>query len=325
MCRRSKKRLPLLGLLLILPSHLTGCGIDTEGMLIERDTAQSDGDGADGDGSVDGDADDHRPDGDVPHDPPADEGGFPDVPDAETEGPATCAETPASYCDDGLECTDDSCRDDVAGPTCGHAVRSGFCKIDGACVTAWSINLDNECQTCDPSVNDAWMPVEDRTQCYWGGGLCCSGRCIPGADCCSDADCAGCTGTAEPCDTFDDEGDCGEQAGCEWISSGTCDGGYRCDTWNDDSATCNFCHCLHDGHDCNPHSQVHDCSTHYRSFTDCTGYGTCGCTWVSTGGSCGGDPLDCWTLDSTRCDSQSGCSWEESGTCNVATFICEDS
>jgi len=322
MHRGSKGEHLLLLVALFLASLPAGCGIDTEGMLVERDGTAADSEGTDGDGSVDIDVDDHRPDGDVPHDPPADEGG---LPDAETEGPVTCAETPASYCDDGRDCTNDACRDEADGPHCDHVTLEGFCLIDGTCRAAWFINLDNECQICDPSVNNAWTPVADRTQCYWGGGICCSGWCIPGANCCSSADCAGCTGTADLCEAFIDEGDCGEQAGCEWTSSGTCDGGLRCDTWHFDSATCNFCHCVHDGSDCDPHAQVHDCSTHTRSYTDCTGYSACGCTWVETGTSCGGVPLDCWTFDSSTCDGQSGCSWEEEGICNATTFICEDS
>jgi hypothetical protein len=303
-----------------LPALCAGCGLDTEGMLIETDTTVSDDDGTDGDGSMDVDVDDNRPDGDVPHDLPRDDGMPPDVPDVEADGPLTCASAPA-YCEDWLDCTTDVCTDDAAGPRCSHVTLPGFCLIDGTCFTAWFINLDNECQICDPSVNNAWTPVADRTQCYWGGGICCSGWCIPNANCFSDDDCEGCTGTAALCESIMSEDSCWAQSGCTWTTSGHCSGGSACSTWSSNAATCNSCGCYHDGGDCDPDDQVHDCSGY--SSADCASHRMCGCSWVDTGGLCSGTPLNCWELDSSACGSQSGCSWGESGICNPTTFICE--
>ena len=312
----------LFWVVIFLAGPWTGCGLDTEGMLIEVDTMVSDDDAADGDGSVDVNVDDHRPDGDVPHDPPADEGGPPEVPDAETEGPATCASAGTSYCDDGLECTEDSCRDEADRPACDHAILSDFCLVDGACRAAWFINLDNECMICDPAVNNAWSPVADRTPCYWGGGLCCSGWCMPGANCCSSADCVGCGGTALPCEDFYDEAGCAAQWGCGWApSSGYCQGGSRCDAFGS-SSTCATCGCGWDYSHCDPDEQVYPCSS-LTSSGDCAAARICGCSWVETGGGCSGTPTACGVLDVSSCEYQSGCSWGESGTCNPTTFICE--
>jgi hypothetical protein len=64
--------------------------------------------------------------------------------------------------DDGVSCTDDSCS---AG-TCIHALKTGFCLIDGACHTDAAVNPAAECAQCNAAASpSAWTDKQDGTPC----------------------------------------------------------------------------------------------------------------------------------------------------------------
>ncbi|MBM4352951.1 MAG: hypothetical protein FJ109_04030 [Deltaproteobacteria bacterium] len=105
-------------------------------------------------------------------------------------------------CDDELECTNDSC----AAGTCAYALQPYFCSIAGACVPSGTVNPDNACAACLPSVGQSgFSPVEDGTSCG-ASAVCHEGECCdPVANCagkeCGDDGCGGkcgeCVGIAE--------------------------------------------------------------------------------------------------------------------------------
>jgi len=53
----------------------------------------------------------------------------------------------ATECDDGVDCTDDTCS---AG-ACSNKIKAGYCLIGGVCFAASTANSDNTCQSCDPT------------------------------------------------------------------------------------------------------------------------------------------------------------------------------
>lgn len=116
-------------------------------------------------------------------------------------------------CDDGLDCTVDSCAEAIA--ECVN-VLDGGCLIDGTCVAEDTIDEDNLCQICDSDVaTSEFSPLADGTLCsdpscmdrtITPGATCMSAICVvadpmpcPGGLACQDENvCAGgCTMDAE--------------------------------------------------------------------------------------------------------------------------------
>ncbi|MFT7621734.1 MAG: hypothetical protein ACI9WU_000899, partial [Myxococcota bacterium] len=77
-------------------------------------------------------------------------------------GPDACGGS-CGVCDDGLECTDDWCKNVDSGE-CAAAPSDGWCVIDNACVAAGTSHPDNVCLTCDPDqASDAWSAAPSDT------------------------------------------------------------------------------------------------------------------------------------------------------------------
>ncbi|NUN12113.1 MAG: right-handed parallel beta-helix repeat-containing protein [Myxococcales bacterium] len=78
-----------------------------------------------------------------------------------------CSPGPTLDCDDGADCTIDICSSaDSEEATCSHTVTSGFCLIDGVCVTGQSDNPEDPCQRCKPALTKtAWSAGPDGTPC----------------------------------------------------------------------------------------------------------------------------------------------------------------
>jgi hypothetical protein len=166
-------------------------------------------------------------------------------------------------CVDGDPCTEDFC--DSGTGSCGHSIA-----FDGA-------------------------PCPD--------GICCTGECRVGADCCTDAQClGGCRGTARSCTELP-AGSCSEQGGCTGTGESYCDGrGSPC--YDVDLSSCEACGCsILVG-------TMLSCIG--LSRPDCTRFDLelcedCGCTWHA---GCEGVHEDCNTsVDQVTCDSQLDCYW----------------
>lgn len=91
-------------------------------------------------------------------------------------------------CDDGLNCTVDSC---INGQ-CNHQVSAGFCAIGGLCLASGELNPSSACQRCEPVTNQtAWFNLPNGSACEDGsscttGDSCQQGACVPGASPCPD-------------------------------------------------------------------------------------------------------------------------------------------
>lgn len=78
-------------------------------------------------------------------------------------------------CDDGLECTADSCDDGF----CSNVARAGSCAIDGACWLPAAVNPANACEVCEPA-GDATRWTADDTRTPSDGVGCTNDRCEGG-------------------------------------------------------------------------------------------------------------------------------------------------
>ena len=83
----------------------------------------------------------------------------------------------SSCSDDGLSCTTDSCQAGV----CSHKLKSGYCKLNGACYYQNEINPQNACQYCKPAVATAWSHRPDGAKCTEDGLSCTDDVCKAGA------------------------------------------------------------------------------------------------------------------------------------------------
>lgn len=205
-------------------------------------------------------------------------------------------------CDDGLDCTSDSCRQ--ADGTCDNQVNAGFCLIGSGCVTEGTLDPQNPCRECLPAVNSRdWS---DNTR-----------SCDDGLFCTVSDTCSGGT--------------------CQGVTGGLCDDGFDCtdDQCDEQAQACHhntragFClianACFADG-SVNPGNPCQLCSS-AASQSDwspndgaacddgniCTDNDTC------SGGTCSGSPLpNCCNTDS-QCDDNRDCT---SDTCEVASGTC---
>lgn len=90
-------------------------------------------------------------------------------------------------CDDGLDCTTDSC---AGQGLCRHEPHSGMCvvlvpgDIAASCVTEGTVKSDNPCRVCNPSVDSGrWSPRN--------GGTCDDGDSCTQDDTCREGVCRG--------------------------------------------------------------------------------------------------------------------------------------
>jgi hypothetical protein len=104
-------------------------------------------------------------------------------------GAGTCVST-ARDCNDNLSCTTDRC--DETNQRC-ESTATNSCVIDGKCVSAGAINLDNDCQACIPGTSrTGWTTKDPGSSCT--GGL----YCLTGRTCNNVGTCSG--GTLRSCD-----------------------------------------------------------------------------------------------------------------------------
>jgi hypothetical protein len=98
-------------------------------------------------------------------------------------------------CDDGIECTTDTCNEDTN--QCDNDLDPGFCLIGDICYDAGAINPDNDCEECDPALStSAWSPRPLGTECDDGDPCTGTGRPGIGYDECDGA--GTCVGILDP-------------------------------------------------------------------------------------------------------------------------------
>ena len=127
-----------------------------------------------------------------------------------------CTTGAARDCDDGLDCTTDSC--DEVGDVCVNDLDPGYCLIAGACYANGVHNPANDCQECDSNADPyTWTTLENGTLC--NDGLYCSENesCTDGVcgggdalDCSDSLDCTSdsCNEVADQCDNIQDAETC---------------------------------------------------------------------------------------------------------------------
>ncbi len=104
-------------------------------------------------------------------------------------------------CDDGHDCTADSC-DGLGG--CDNVVQAGTCLIEGQCRTDGESNA--ACKVCDPDESQVnWSVAPDGAACEDGDGCTVGDECQDGVCQSGDNECGQCTGLAagSPCDDGD--------------------------------------------------------------------------------------------------------------------------
>jgi hypothetical protein len=133
------------------------------------------------------------------------------------DGAGGCANPSGNICDDHLDCTADDCTMlDSSTYECRNPLTSGFCLIADQCFYDGAQNPSNQCQACYATTGPyGWTDRADRTSCT--SGICCSGICRTGGNCCRDDDCSsGCHGTPVSCSSLTTESACDGQMGCTW-------------------------------------------------------------------------------------------------------------
>lgn len=119
---------------------------------------------------------------DAGSDTPCDDGDFCTATDT-CNGAGVCVGE-GNPCDDALACTDDLC--DPSG-TCDHDILSGWCFIDGACVSGGETNSANICEECRPaSSNTSWWPSASTVPCEGDGAPCTEDHCDGDGTCVHD-------------------------------------------------------------------------------------------------------------------------------------------
>jgi hypothetical protein len=138
-------------------------------------------------------------------------------------------------CDDGLDCTSDSCVDGL----CLFDIGPEACVIGAACFTAGLLNLQNLCERCEPEANkEDWSTLEEGSDCgedsVCHGGVCCDIQC--GGKVCGDDGCGGSCGDCgcgEECEagacffTACQGLECGDD-GCGGSCGNPCNDGIEC-------------------------------------------------------------------------------------------------
>ncbi len=130
-----------------------------------------------------------------------------------------CAGTPFS-CDDGIECTIDTC-DSIGG--CDYAIRAGFCLINAVCIEAGALATGDACSECLPSISTDQWSYDDTNTCDDGDACttdthCSGGACVGGSAVeCNDDEVACTTESCDPdegCSSTPDDAACDDDDAC---------------------------------------------------------------------------------------------------------------
>lgn len=241
--------------------------------------------------------------------------------------------TPA-VCDDGRDCTSDSC--DGKG-NCEYVLMDGFCLISGVCHASGGLAPSNECVHCDPVGSlDSWTNLADATcdpASFLGpcdspvvDGICEEGVCVPEPDplpkdCDDDNPCTDdhCDGSIGCVNKPTSGAQCWLDSACE---AGTCNQGVcvipqgaSCDDGNP---------CTEDT--CDP---VAGCINAPLDQVPCISDSVCIIESACVGGSCQGLEVNCndgniCTLDG--CDPVTGCFHDlaDNECCEQGQSKCDD-
>ncbi len=260
--------------------------------------------------------------------------GADDVTAAVDAAPATCSAAQLAACDDGLDCTEDSCTQPYA--VCAWKLKANTCLIGGVCVAAGAAKAGNGCSVCQPEkATQAWSlasettPCTAATACTFNNHCAADGSCVGDAVVCDDGN--PCTSDA-----------CDPQKGCTYppLSVGTsCNDDNACTT----ADACQlpvgvapFCQGLAIGScsDSNPCTDdacdpAQGC-THTDNSAPCSDGDACTAGDLCTAGVCvAGAAANCddgnnCTLE--VCDKSAGCYHlpTKSPCCIGATSICDD-
>ncbi|MFH1436027.1 MAG: hypothetical protein ABIJ56_09955 [Pseudomonadota bacterium] len=224
-----------------------------------------------------------------------------------------CDET---HCDEGSECAVGACNAgacvyDLAdeGTECSGGVCCG-----GECVECCDIMPCEDGNECTADACSAlgvctatWLV--DMTECS-GGGVCCSGVCRPGGNCCGETDC-GCTGEPLPCPFFNGMPECVTLEGCGETGEPACGSGYLSCGALESDGECEACGCTWEGASCTGDAIC-------GGVTGSDQCSACNCTWFETG--CTGERMPCETYGSPlMCDINLGCVWTGLCVSNVCT------
>ena len=107
----------------------------------------------------------------------------------------------AYECDDGRECTTDSC--DGMGD-CSFALTVGWCLVEGECAQAGAASPGAACLVCDDLNPHAWSLAADGQTCDDGNACTQDDQCLDGACAGANTDCDdGQQCTADSCDPVD--------------------------------------------------------------------------------------------------------------------------
>jgi hypothetical protein len=125
---------------------LAGCSDDTTASGEQTAVACRDSKDNDGDGQIDCEDSDCKV---WTFCAPSRDGGS-------TDQPSTCT------CDDGLDCTEDSCNSDGS---CTFTAKAGFCAILGSCYADQTPHPDIPCLACEVARSQSAWSAQDGTSC----------------------------------------------------------------------------------------------------------------------------------------------------------------
>jgi len=237
-------------------------------------------------------------------------------------------------CDDGLDCTNDSC----AAGKCAFALQPYFCNIAGACVPSGTVNPQNSCAACMPSVGQAgFSPVEDGTSCG-ATAVCHDGECCDPVANCTGKECGddGCGGQCGQCEGISEckKGQCVEKVctpDCEGRVCGDdgCGGSCgQCDGDPHDVCEDGQCVCKPDceGRECGDGGCGAKCGICEGTNVVCDdAAGKCLCAGPKCGDGCCGPSQVC--MDDLTCCQPDCYEGQECGDngCGTVCGFCEDS
>ncbi len=219
-----------------------------------------------------------------------------------------------NQCDDGLDCTVDTCNWETH--RCLFTPNPGFCAIGGVCYTTGTENSENECQVCDEGDPKVWSKKADDTACTSDGNECTEDVCLAGA--CEHPNMPDITVCGDQTETFCD--------GADFCWQGTCRDnklmdGTPCDP---DGKDCTYDRC-DDGVCVHPNKPV---------GTPCGESADDECTdpdWCLADGTCwpNDEPAGTSCSDGLACNGHETCSGDgvcEAGEpeCNRAGLVCEE-
>ncbi len=199
--------------------------------------------------------------------------------DNDIDGDRDDEPVPDSEGDCEADCVDRECGPDGCGGSCGVCTPPDECDEEGRC----------EC-VCD--------------------GICCGDECIPGGECCSNDECAGCVGTPASCGELETQAPCRAQFDCTWNPS--CvqpdNDTLYCVRYSGSEALCNDCGCIWE-----PGWPSYCRSTWgWPPLVPCQSLDARNCARCdcSDNSYCSGTASSCDHFGSAEaCDGQQGCHW----------------